>query len=88
MVVEDFTFGFINIYVSYVTFSKRVWRYLQIESCAYMRWLFLIQLWKQGFVTIKKPVFFVMSPKIVDVLLDINIFEKKMWKNIRMNGTL
>ena len=36
----------------------------------------------------KKPVFFVMSSKIVDVLLDINIFEKEMWKNIRMNGTL
>ena len=26
----------------------------------------------------KEPVFFVMSPKIVDVLLDINIFEKEM----------
>jgi hypothetical protein len=26
----------------------------------------------------KKPVFFVMSPKIVDVLLDINILEKEM----------
>ena len=25
----------------------------------------------------KKPVFFVMSPKIVDVLLDINILEKE-----------
>ena len=29
-----------------------------------------------------------MSPKIVKVLLDINVIEKKMWKNIRMNGTL
>ena len=36
----------------------------------------------------EKPVFFVMSPKIVGVLLDINIFEKEMWKNIRMNGML
>jgi hypothetical protein len=26
----------------------------------------------------KKPVFFVMSPKTVDVLLDINILEKEM----------
>jgi hypothetical protein len=26
----------------------------------------------------KKPVYFVMSPKIVDVLLDINILEKEM----------
>ena len=32
----------------------------------------------------KKPVFFVMSPKIVDILLDINILEKE----IIMNGTL
>ena len=36
----------------------------------------------------KKPVLFLMSPKIVDVLLDINIFKKEMWKNIRMNRTL
>jgi hypothetical protein len=35
----------------------------------------------------KKPMFFVMSPKIVDVLLDINILEKKM-KNTIMNRTL
>ena len=29
-----------------------------------------------------------MSPNIVDVMLDINILEKEMLKNIIMDGTL
>jgi hypothetical protein len=33
---------------------------------------------KPRYTHYKKPVFFVMSPKIVDVLLDINILEKEM----------
>jgi hypothetical protein len=31
-----------------------------------------------GYMHYKKPVFFMMSPKIVDVLLNINILDKEM----------